>query len=340
MATLNDVLLGKETLNLYFAQRIAVHLTSEKSQKLEISLAKMNNLIGHANVITTLAALVIGVVVPFGFGIFQIIQGYLTIAAFMGIVQLSNRITNPLMAIISEFNAIQTTDTIMHSIHEIEPQTVGNQHIQIPHFKPFNKITFKDVSISRGEKDIITHLNIQIKKGDKVLIKAPSGYGKSTILHAMLGEPLISSGEYLLDDDKITQDEAQRLTSMVNQKPYLFNKSILFNITLGQHFTEQQIDHAIVNSQLTNLVDKYGLDYVVGEQGRNLSGGQAQRIEIARALIRNRPILLADEVTSALDEKLSGEIHNLLLSLPQTIVEVAHHISPKFEEQYDQVINL
>lgn len=79
---------------------------------------------------------------------------------------------------------------------------------------------------------------------------------------------------------------------------------------------------------------------VIDEHGNNLSGGQAQRIEIARALITHRPVILADEVTSALDDALSDEIHQLLLSIPCTLIEVAHHIPFETESKYDKVVVL
>ncbi|MEE1523431.1 MAG: ATP-binding cassette domain-containing protein, partial [Lacticaseibacillus paracasei] len=94
------------------------------------------------------------------------------------------------------------------------------------------------------------------------------------------------------------------------------------------------------DSGLTPLIAEKGWDYQVGDEGHNLSGGQAQRLEIARALLRHRPILLADEATSALDEHLSDQLHAHLLKSPGTLIEVAHHISETWQKQYDQVIRL
>ncbi|WP_338217858.1 ABC transporter ATP-binding protein [Lacticaseibacillus salsurivasis] len=120
----------------------------------------------------------------------------------------------------------------------------------------------------------------------------------------------------------------------------MFDDSILYNVTLGQDYSKESILKCLKMAQLGDLVAEKGLGYIVGEHGGKLSGGQIQRIEIARALVRQRPVILADEVTSALDEELSNKIHHLLLSLPATVVEIAHHIAPEMEANYDYVIHL
>ncbi len=91
---------------------------------------------------------------------------------------------------------------------------------------------------------------------------------------------------------------------------------------------------------LVDLIDKRGLDFAVGTNGEHLSGGQKQRIEIARAVLSGRDLLIADEITSSLDEQTAKEIKDTLLALPKTIVEMAHHNTGSYLDQYDTVINL
>ncbi|QTJ43913.1 ATP-binding cassette domain-containing protein [Dolosigranulum pigrum] len=91
---------------------------------------------------------------------------------------------------------------------------------------------------------------------------------------------------------------------------------------------------------LTDLIQDKGLDYVVGEQGKHLSGGQNQRIEIARAIIRQRQVLIADEITAALDNQTAHSIHRTLFNLPQTVIEVNHHTTAEQLSQYDAVYQL
>ncbi|WP_010632925.1 ATP-binding cassette domain-containing protein, partial [Sporolactobacillus vineae] len=105
-------------------------------------------------------------------------------------------------------------------------------------------------------------------------------------------------------------------------------------------YTDQEVMEAAEHAGLAELIREKGLDFQIGANGGNLSGGQLQRIEIARALIRKRPILLADELTSALDNRLSLQIHRTLFNLPITIIEAGHKLSQEEMQNYDHVIHL
>lgn len=121
----------------------------------------------------------------------------------------------------------------------------------------------------------------------------------------------------------------------------MFDRSLLFNLTLGKEYSKEDLNNAIRLSGLTKLVEGKGLDYQVGQNGNNLSGGQIQRIEIARSILARRPILLADEATSALDTKLSLQIHQTLLKNSDfAVIEVAHKISDQEKEMFDKIIDL
>ena len=172
---------------------------------------------------------------------------------------------------------------------------------------------------------------------------APSGYGKSTLLRLLIGELPLASGQYYLGNAQITattRTQLSHLFGLIKQTPFMFDDTIRFNLTLGGHFSQTALDNAVADAGLTALIAQKGWDYQVGEEGHHFSGGQIQRLEIARALLRQRPILLADEVTSALDEKLSDQLHTRLLQSPATLIEVAHHISQSWQQRYDQVIQL
>ena len=134
-------------------------------------------------------------------------------------------------------------------------------------------------------------------------------------------------------------ESAHNYYSYVNQKPFLFDDSLRFNITLGRTCSEAELLAAIKEAGLNDLVESKGLDFYVGENGNKLSGGQIQRVEIARALLSRRPIILADEATSALDPVMSKAIHETLLKNPQVaVIEVAHKISDYEKEMFDQIV--
>lgn len=120
----------------------------------------------------------------------------------------------------------------------------------------------------------------------------------------------------------------------------MFDETIVYNITLGERFSEEDILEVVKLSELDEVIDEKGLNYRVGENGKNLSVGELQRIEIARALIRNRPIILADEITSSLDNDKSSAIRNKILKSNITLIEVAHNIEDNEKLLYNKVWNL
>ncbi len=131
--------------------------------------------------------------------------------------------------------------------------------------------------------------------------------------------------------------------SYIEQNVFLFNSTIRDNITLGETFTDEQMEKALHDSALVGDLASMpdGLDTIVGEEGGNLSGGQKQRVAIARALIHNRSILLVDEGTSALDQKNADIVEKSLLANPElTLILISHHLTPERKEQFTQVYDL
>lgn len=143
-----------------------------------------------------------------------------------------------------------------------------------------------------------------------------------------------------IDAAKLPTLQQLDLFSLIKQQPFLFNDTLRFNLTLGGDYSQGELEEAARRAHLDTLVAEKGWDYQCGENGANLSGGQIQRVEIARAFLVKRPVILADEATSALDDKLSDAIHDELFASGQTVIEVAHHISPEWQAKFDQVIDL
>ena len=186
-------------------------------------------------------------------------------------------------------------------------------------------------------------MNFSLKPGEKILLMAPSGWGKTTLLKLLVGQLTPTEGSIKINQKLLNGNwnVAHDYFGYINQKPFIFDRDLAFNITLGKKIDVKLLNTVIKKASLTELVKEKGLDYQVGQNGVNLSGGQIQRIEIARALLANRPILLADEATSALDAKLSLQIHQTLLKdLNIAVIEVAHKISEEEKKMFDQIIDL
>jgi ABC-type multidrug transport system fused ATPase/permease subunit len=131
-------------------------------------------------------------------------------------------------------------------------------------------------------------------------------------------------------------------TALILQDVFLFETTIRENICLFKDYSDEEIDRAVRLSGLTSLLDKLprGLETELSEDGLNLSGGERQRVSIARAIIKRSRLLLADEVTSALDPNLGREIEQGILNLPMTVVAISHRYYAGISEQYDGVIEL
>jgi len=217
---------------------------------------------------------------------------------------------------------------------DIYPKDVfGKKHLS--HIKGdinFDNITF---SYDIDKNKVLNKFSLNIKPKTTVALVGPSGSGKSTILNLITKSYLPENGIITIDDVDIRDlDEAtfKDAISIVSQSPYIFNMSIKDNLLLvNPDANSDEIDkvckQACLYDYINSLPDKY--DTVIGEGGVNLSGGQKQRLAIARALLKNSPILLFDEATSALDNQTQSEIKSTLDNLKNeyTIIIVAHRLS-------------
>lgn len=198
-------------------------------------------------------------------------------------------------------------------------------------------ITFRDVSYSYIGQPIFTNLNLRVEPGEKVGIIGPSGGGKSTILKLL---PLFlepDSGQIFIDDydvQSVSMSDLRRKIGWVGQSPQLFTGSIADNLFDGAIYREVSSDelrHAIDVANVTEFAIKLplGINSPVGENGSSLSGGQRQRVSIARALIKDAPILCLDEPTAALDAKSENYVRDSLAQIIQdkTVLMVTHRRS-------------
>ncbi|MDQ8183214.1 ABC transporter ATP-binding protein [Pelagicoccus sp. SDUM812005] len=199
-------------------------------------------------------------------------------------------------------------------------------------------IEFKDVSFSYGETPALKSANARIQKGDICALVGPSGAGKSTFANLVPRFYDVTSGSITLDGQDLRRfrlNDLREQIAIVSQEPVLFDDSILENIRLGRQdatdaevreAARQAFAHEFISDQ-TNCPDGY--DTLVGERGARLSGGQKQRIAIARAFLRNAPILILDEATSALDSESEAKVQAALDKLVsgKTVLIIAHRFS-------------
>ena len=188
-------------------------------------------------------------------------------------------------------------------------------------------ITVRGLSFAYGGHVVLDNIDLTVPAGERIGIVGVSGGGKSTLLKLLSGLYAPQCGTIIVEG-ATEPDEIRRRVSMVMQSALLFPASIRENITCGHPLPELQVEAAVRAAQLTSWVATLpeGLDTCVGERGSRVSGGQAQRIAIARAIAKDAPVVLLDEATSALDGETSDAVLAALRELTQgrTVVSVTH----------------
>ena len=143
-----------------------------------------------------------------------------------------------------------------------------------------------------------------------------------------------------LNDKRVKAGTFPDLFSYASQAPVIFADSLLFNLTLGKDISREKVEKVCDKLDLNELIEEKGFDYQLGEAADKLSGGQLARIELARAILMERPVLLLDEINASLDKKTSDIIHQYLLASNLTFIEVIHHYEEDELKQYDEILDL
>jgi len=202
-------------------------------------------------------------------------------------------------------------------------------------------ILVENLSFLYGEKQVLDNINLHIKSNEAIGIVGMSGGGKSTLLKLISGLYDVQQGRIVIGDVN-TSVERRKNVAVVMQSASLFPSSIRDNITCGHDMDDEVINHACEMAQLSEWVGSLpdGIDTFVGERGGQVSGGQAQRIAIARAVAKNAPVVLLDEPTSALDSDTRFAVMTALASLTKgkTVIHVSHQV--EMLASYDRVLQL
>lgn len=201
----------------------------------------------------------------------------------------------------------------------------------------FSRLSFSYIP----EKQVLKDFTLRVKEGEKLILLGASGSGKSSILKLLMGIERSQGGEISIGNRQLStlpEESLFRSISYIQQEVFIFDGSIYENITLFQDYGKEELELAIEKSGLKNLISEKGLDYPCGENGAALSGGERQRINIARSLLRKTPILLADEITAALDKENSYLVLDSLLSLENiTEILVLHDLDSRILSRVDRI---
>ena len=251
-------------------------------------------------------------------------------------------------AVIKELDEILNLQEKDSSLKDLEAKTSFEDSIS------FENMSFSYPQESKDDEDenrsafpALKNINLTIKKGEKVLIVGESGSGKSTLLSLLYKKFTGYEGLIKIDGTdirKIPDTAYFKLVSVVHQSPFIFDDTIKNNIALyNEDISDERIKEACKKAGLQRFIESLplGLETRIGEGASKISGGEKQRIAIARALVKDSPILLMDEATSALDKETGTEIENTVLSQKDlTCIIISHHVSEGLRARADKIITV
>lgn len=285
----------------------------------------------------TLGVLIVSVVLWYGGQLIFSNQSPLTAEKFLLYIVLFTQIINPFKNLSTSFFNIQKGSAALERIeHLLEAENSITEVANPKSVKDFSSsIELKDVHFSYGQRKILDGVNLKIEKGKTIALVGASGAGKSTLVDLIPRFHDVTTGEILIDGVNVKNyrlSELRKLMGIVSQEPILFNDTIYNNITLGTGgATQEKVEEAARVAHAHNFITNKpeGYQTVVGDRGSKLSGGERQRVTIARAVLKNPPILILDEATSSLDtesERIVQEAINSLMK-NRTCIVIAHRLS-------------
>lgn len=293
----------------------------------------------------------IGVAGVLYYGVHLILSGVITSGSFVSFLAALIMLYTPIKTIgnnyISVQQALLALDRIYQLLEEESFEDGKDQDKEV--LQGINKsIEFKDVHFSYNpDREILKGISFKVPTGKKIALVGNSGGGKTTVCSLIPRLYEVDSGEILIDGKDIrsfTLESLRHQIAMVFQDSFLFQGTIRHNIVCGKpDATEEEIQQALKNAYLDEFVKTLpqGLETQIGERGVSLSGGQKQRLSIARALIRNAPLVILDEATSALDNKAEKVVQKALDKLMEgrTTIVIAHRLSTIRDSDLILVVN-
>lgn len=340
---LKDILSGFEIIKSYSMKPYVIQKFDKENSDTIHTKYSVDKLFALNEGLSSFLALMVQIVVLF-LSAYFIITERITVGTLLGMVQVSSNLANPLIMIFTNIPKIKSIQPIIEKLTVLSKYELNE--VPKKQSATFNSaVSISNLSFAYEKQNrVLDKINLHIEKGKKYVIVGKSGCGKTTLVKLLAGYYTEYSGKILYDNtdlNMMNENDIVQLSSIIHQNIYMFNESVYDNICLHEDYSKESIDKAVKASGLNDVIEKLpeGLLYEAGENGSNLSGGQKQRIAVARALIRNKPILILDEGTSAIDMQTAYDIENHLLKIEGlTIITITHNLKKELLELYDNII--
>jgi ABC-type multidrug transport system fused ATPase/permease subunit len=278
---------------------------------------------------------------------YMAVTGKVSAGGMIVIMEGINRMTFPIFELAESLPKLFTSGDLIDKIEDsLKNQETYEETVALEEFK--EEIRFEEVGFhyEDDERQILRDINLDFRKNGKYLVVGPSGGGKSTMLRLFRKYVNPTQGKILIDGHNlmdVKKEDYFGLIANIEQQVFLFEDTIRNNITLYKELGDSEINKAIQDAGLKEFVEGLpeGLDTVIYDNGKNISGGERSRIVIARALLSKARILLMDEAFASLDMERAREIEKTILNLKDiTVINVSHVIFKDTRECYDKVITI
>jgi len=337
LGVLDETLVGMRVLKAFNAENHQ-HL---RFMKLNNNLFRIRNRMAARRELAsplseTMGVIVVAIILLYGGRIVLSGNGF-GAASFIAYIALFTQIINPFKNLSTAFYNVQKGTAALDRIELLLGAEISI--IEKPNAKSIKSfehtLELKNVSFYYGEKKILDSIDLKIEKGKTIALVGSSGAGKSTLADLIPRFHDVSGGEILIDGINVRDckiDDLRRLMGVVSQDPILFNDTVYGNIALGTGgATQEKVEEAARIAHADNFIRQKaeGYETVVGDRGSRLSGGERQRITIARAVLKNPPILILDEATSSLDTESERMVQDAINKLMEnrTCIVIAHRLS-------------
>ena len=344
MSTLTDSLSGFSVVKSFKAEAAMCRLFAERIN--EVTVAK--TIRRKTAIVVQCMGMIAGIIAQFGVfivGAVLTMNGHaISAGTLVAFVNLMNYVVNPIGSVPQYLAQCKASCALIDKLADaLECSIRGEGRI---HKTELSKgITVKDLSFGyEAGNFVIQNVNFTFDTGKSYVIVGASGSGKSTLLNLLMASHSDYTGSVCYDDvdlKEISSESLYEMISLVQQNVFIFNASIRDNITMFSDFSEGEVNRAIELSGLSNLIAERGEDYLCGENGSALSGGEKQRISIARSLLKKSQVLLVDEATASLDVQTAFQVSSAILDLTGlTRIVVTHTLDENLLRQYDCVLTI
>lgn len=343
-ASLKDILSGFSVIKRFRAEGAAVSLLEQSSAAVETAKCQKRRI----SVLLGMIGSIAGFSAQMGTFLAGVVLAYLGWGITPGILFVFMDLTGAVITVVSQMPELLASRRaalgLVDKMAQALESNVRDEGKDIPNHLE-NGISVHNLRFGYEPGSEILHdINIDFEAGRSYAIVGASGSGKSTLLNLLMASRHDYKGAICFDNTElmgISSKSLYELVSMVEQNVFVFDASIWDNVTMFRDFPPADVDRAIELSGLSRFINERGGDYLCGENGKNLSGGEKQRISIARSLLQKSSVLLADEVTAALDAETSYQVIGDILKLDGiTRIVVTHALVESLLRQYDGILVL